>query len=338
MVTIKDIARNLGISYSTVSRCLNNNPNVSEKTKKKVVEEANRLGFHFNVNARNLAKKETNRIGVIFSNNFNHQDTRKFFSDIMDSSINSIETNKYDFIIQPNNNISGDSNVYKMVNGQMVDGLVIVSQSIKKEEYDFLKDNNFPHVFIYFKPSFIGEVDNFFWDDNVYGGYIATKHLIDHGHKDIITVTSDDKSSKMHEDRTKGYLNAMEEANLKTEVIKSKMDFESQVEFLEKYIDKIKKASAIFVQQDVPAISIIQELKTTYGINVPEDISIIGYNNIELISYFRSHLSTIDDPREQVIKNGVDSLVNIINKKSTEHIPRKLYPRLIIRNIVKRIK
>ena len=165
----------------------------------------------------------------------------------------------------------------------------------------------------------------------MYGGYIATKHLIDHGHKDIITVTSDDKSSKMHEDRTKGYLNAMEEANLKTEVIKSKMDFESQVEFLEKYIDKIKKASAIFVQQDVPAISIIQELKTTYGINVPEDISI-------LISYFRSHLSTIDDPREQVIKNGVDSLVNIINKKSTEHIPRKLYPRLIIRNSVKRIK
>ncbi len=57
MVTIKDIARNLGISYSTVSRCLNNNPNVSEK-KKKVVEEANRLGFHFNVNARNLAKKK----------------------------------------------------------------------------------------------------------------------------------------------------------------------------------------------------------------------------------------------------------------------------------------
>ncbi len=56
MVTIKDIARNLGISYSTVSRCLNNNPNVSEN-KKKVVEEANRLGFHFNVNARNLAKR-----------------------------------------------------------------------------------------------------------------------------------------------------------------------------------------------------------------------------------------------------------------------------------------
>lgn len=70
----------------------------------------------------------------------------------MDSSINSIETNKYDFIIQPNNNISGDSNVYKMVNGQMVDGLVIVSQSIKRRVW-FLKDNNFPHVFIYFKPS-----------------------------------------------------------------------------------------------------------------------------------------------------------------------------------------
>jgi len=116
-----DIAKNLGISYSTVSRCLNSCPNVSEETKRRVEEEADRLGFHFNVNARNLVKKSTNTIGVVFSNNFNDRDMRRFFSDAMESSIRSIESTKYDFIIQPNNNISGESNIYKLVNGQMVD-------------------------------------------------------------------------------------------------------------------------------------------------------------------------------------------------------------------------
>lgn len=72
MVIIKDIVRNLGISYLIVFRCLNNNFNVFEKIKKKVVEEVNRLGFYFNVNVRNLVKKEINRIGVIFLNNFNY--------------------------------------------------------------------------------------------------------------------------------------------------------------------------------------------------------------------------------------------------------------------------
>ncbi|KKY00585.1 LacI family transcriptional regulator [Paraclostridium benzoelyticum] len=336
MVTIKDIAKNLGVSYSTVSRCLNDSPSVSEKTKKKVQEEALRLGFHFNVNARNLVKQETNTIGVIFSDNFNDRDMRKFFGDIMESSINAIEFNKYDFIIQPNHNIRGNSNIYKMVNGRMVDGLVIVSRSITKEEYDFLINSKIPHVFIYFKPLFIeGEMDNFFWDDNEYGGYIATKYLINHGHKKILTITSDDDSLTMYKDRTKGYLNAINEANLIPDIIRVRMDFDSQIELVKNNIDKIKNSTAIFVQQDTPAISIIQELKTVYNIEIPKDISIVGYNNIELISYFKTDLTTVDDPREEVIKNGIDVLVNKINKKEDKHIIRKLYPRIIKRSSVR---
>ncbi|WP_315168800.1 LacI family DNA-binding transcriptional regulator [Metaclostridioides mangenotii] len=338
MVTIKDIAKNLGISYSTVSRCLNSCPNVSEETKRRVEEEADRLGFHFNVNARNLVKKSTNTIGVVFSNNFNDRDMRRFFSDAMESSIRSIESTKYDFIIQPNNNISGESNIYKLVNGQMVDALLIVSKDLTEKEYEFLNKNDFPHAYMFFKPKYyLEEKNNYFWDDNEYGGYISTQHLIKKSHTKILTITSTDKTSDMYIGRTSGYLKAMEDANLEPHIMENSMDFESQVEFVSRNIEEIKKYSAIFIQQDIPAISINQELKLSHNIRVPDDISIITYNNIELIDYFKSELTTIDDKRETVVKNAADYLVEAINKNPGDKIARVQYPSIIERSSVKAI-
>lgn len=336
MVTIKDIAKNLGISYSTVSRCLNSCPNVSEETKRRVEEEAERLGFHFNVNARNLVKKSTNTIGVVFSNNFNDKDMRRFFSDAMESSIRSIESNKYDFIIQPNNNIQGESNIYKLVNGQMVDALLIVSTDLTEKEYEFLNKSGFPHAYVFFKPKYyIEEKNNYFWDDNEYGGYISTKYLIDKNHKDILTITSTDKCIDMYTDRTKGYLRAMEEANLTPNIIETDMNFESQIKFVEENLEEIKKYSALFIQQDIPAISISQELKFVHNVKVPEDISIITYNDIEMIEYFKSDLTTINDTREEVVKNATDYIVEAINKNKDESIERVKYSSIIERGSVK---
>ena len=96
-MTIKDIAKNLNVSYSTVSLSLNNDPRVAEKTKKRVIEEAERLGFTFNANARSLVTKKTNRIGIIFSDNFNAPDYRWFFNEIETYSTRAVENCGYDF-------------------------------------------------------------------------------------------------------------------------------------------------------------------------------------------------------------------------------------------------
>ena len=104
-MTIKDIAKNLNVSYSTVSLSLNNDPRVAEKTKKRVIEEAERLGFTFNANARSLVTKKTNRIGIVFSDNFNAPDYRWFFNEIETYSTRAVENCGYDFLIQPNKNI-----------------------------------------------------------------------------------------------------------------------------------------------------------------------------------------------------------------------------------------
>lgn len=183
-MTIKDIAKNLNVSYSTVSLSLNNDPRVAEKTKKRVIEEAERLGFTFNANARSLVTKKTNRIGIVFSDNFNAPDYRWFFNEIETYSTRAVENCGYDFLIQPNKNIHSQSNILRMVNGKMVDGLVIFSKTLTEAEYKFLSDAGIPYVYVYFKPSFSADIpDHFFWDDNRKGGYWATKHLLEHGHR-----------------------------------------------------------------------------------------------------------------------------------------------------------
>ena len=338
-MTIKDIARNLGISYSTVSRALNDDPKVSSKTKKKVQEEATRVGFAFNINARNLVKKKTNTIGVVFSNNFNLTDYRWFYNEMEFNLIENIVKYEYDFLIQPNTNIKNESNIYKMVNGQKVDGIVIASKQITKEEYEFLEKSKIPYVFLYFKPTYINEnIENIFFDDNEYGGYIATKYLIELGHREILTISTNDKDLRMYDERTLGYEKAMKEANLKPKVIKTHMNFESQPQLIKSHLKEIQNASAIFAQQDLVALSIVQTLKRDYDMVIPEDLSIIGYNNIDLIKYLDIDLDTIKDPRAEVIENCVEYLVAKINKKERSDIPNKLYPKLIQRGTTQSIK
>ena len=334
-MTIKDIAKNLNVSYSTVSLSLNNDPRVAEKTKKRVIEEAERLGFTFNANARSLVTKKTNRIGIVFSDNFNAPDYRWFFNEIETYSTRAVENCGYDFLIQPNKNIHSQSNILRMVNGKMVDGLVIFSKTLTEAEYKFLSDADIPYVYVYFKPSFSADIpDHFFWDDNRKGGYWATKHLLEHGHRKILTIRSNDPELKMYDDRTAGYMEAMAEYGAEPAVLTARMDFESQKEFVRQNIEYIRKFTGIFSQQDLPALSIVQQLKKYYGMDVPEDLSIVGYNDIELIHYLDIPLDTIADPREEVITNAVNSLVCRIEGRE-DLSSRKIYPRLITRGSVR---
>lgn len=333
-MTIKDIARNLDVSYSTVSLSLNNDPRVAEKTKQRVLEEAERLGFTFNANARSLVTKKTNRIGIVFSDNFNTPDYRWFFNEIETYSTRAVENSGFDFFIQPNKNIQGQSNILRMVNGKMVDGLVIFSKTLTEAEYNFLCNCGMPYVYVYFKPSFVeGLPDNFFWDDNKKGGYWATRHLLEHGHRKILTIRSNDAELKMYDDRTEGYLEAMREYGAEPAILAARMDFESQREFVKQNIDYIREFTAVFSQQDQPALAIVQQLQKHYGISVPRDLSMVGYNDIELIRYLDIPLDTMADPREEVITNAVNSLVSRIEKKE-DTSPRILYPHLVIRGSV----
>lgn len=335
-MTIKTIAENLGVSYSTVSRCLNNDPRVSEKTRQRVLEEARRTGFTFNMNARSLVKKKSERIGIIFSDNFNTKDYRWLFNEIETYSTREIEKNGYDYIIQPLRTHNGISNIYRLINSRLVDGLIIFAKDVTEDEYRFLKENNFPHVFVYFKPECHDEsLGNFFCDDSEYGGYLATNYLIENGHKKILTVTTNNPQQKLYRGRTEGYLKAMSKAGLSPEILSVEMEFLSAKSWYPKYKDYLMSFTGIFFQRDLPALSVIQELNKDQ-IYVPKDISIIGYNNIDLIDYLDIPLDVIWDLREELIENAISYLISVIEKKE-DTFARLVRPTLVTRNSVKKL-
>ena len=333
-MTIKNIAENLGISCSTVSRCLNNDPKVSEKTRQRVIAEAQRIGFVFNVNARSLITKKTQRIGLVFSNCFNAVDFRWFFNQIETYATTAVEAHNYDYLIQPNNNHNGLSNIARMVSGKMVDGLAIFSRDVTEADMRLLIEQKIPHVFVYYLPADSVNEGNFFYTSNKTGGYLATKDLIEQGHKRILTIRSNDPLQKMYELRTLGYLQAMEEAGLEPHILKVPMGFDSCKEGIIEQLDDIRKNySAVFCQQSHPALSMIQEMKKR-GIRVPDDISIIGYDDLDLIRYMEIPLDVVLDSKKTVICNAIDSLVAQID--GTEDLcPRRYEPTLLRRGSVK---
>lgn len=336
-VTIKDLAQNLGVSFSTVSKCLNNDPNVSQKTKMRVLEEARRTGFTFNTNARGLVTKKTDRIGILFSNNFNRKEYRWFFSQLEMYATRAIEEQGYDFFIQPHKNMRGESNLIRMVNGGMVDGLVVFSRDVTQEEYEFLERKQFPCTYCYYNPLFLPEIHpNLFWDDDELGGYLATRHLIDHGHQKILTIRADDSAMKMYESRTQGYLRAMRERGFTPNIVEIAMTWPAARTLVQERLSFLKEFTAIFVQQDQPALSMMQELVYQNGISIPDDLSIVGYNNIEMIHEIGMKLDSVADPMEQDIRSAVLALVKIIAKEPEAEI-RYRKPDLVIRGSVKKI-
>lgn len=336
-MTIKDLARNLNVSYSTVSKCLNNDPKVSETTRQRVLEEARRTGFTFNANARGLVTRKTNRIGILFSNNFNRKEYRWFFGQLEMYTTRAIEEQGYDFFIQPHKNIRGESNLIRMVNGGLIDGLVIFSRDVTAEEYELLESKNFPSTYCYYNPVFLKETHpNLFWDDDEWGGYMATKYLLENGHRKILTIRADDSAMKMYEARTNGYQRAMREYDCIPSVVEIPMTFTAARILVDERLEYIKNFTAIFVQQDQPALSIMQHLKYRKGVNVPADISIVGYNNIEMIRDLDQPLDTIADPMEQVIRSSIQALIKFVQKEPETEV-RQRRPELVVRGSVRKI-
>lgn len=337
-MTIKDLAKNLNVSYSTVSKCLNNDPKVSEVTRQRVLQEAQRVGFTFNSNARGLVTRKTNRIGILFANNFNLKEYRWFFGQLEMYATRAIEENGFDFFIQPHKNIRGESNLIRMVNGGMIDGIVIFSRDVTEEEYELLASKDFPCTYVYYNPVFLKEDHpNLFWDDDELGGYLATKYLIEKGHSRILTIRSSDSAMKMYEARTQGYLRAMREHDLIPTVAEIPMNFEAARNLVQERFEFIRSFTALFVQQDQPALSIMQQLEFYKGLKVPEDISIIGYNNIDMIHDLNMALDTMADPMEQDIRSAITALAKMI-KKEPENEIRKRIPELVIRGSVMDIR
>lgn len=335
-ITIHDIAKELNIDSSTVSRALSNNPRVKQKTKDMVLEKANELGYQRNLLASSLRNNKTNTIGVIVP-----RISRHFFS----SAIAGIEETAYEagynvIICQSLEQLNREQKIANTLSANRVDG-VLISISMETTDTNYLqifKKNGTPLVFFDRHCDVPGN-SNVVIDD-FQGGFEATEHLILQGCKKIAHF-SGPQELEIYKNRFKGYKSALEKHNIKLDnnlVISSKLMEIDGIESAKKLLSQPITIDGIFSSNDTAAISALQYLKGE-GIKIPEDIAIVGFSNEPISSVIEPSLTTIDQPGFEMGKIAANLLLAQINDKPGTIIAETimLKPVLIKRNSSKKI-
>lgn len=335
-ITIHDIAKELNIDSSTVSRALSNNPRVKQKTKDRILEKANELGYQRNLLASSLRNNKTNTIGVIVP-----RISRHFFS----SAIAGIEETAYEagynvIICQSLEQLNREQKIANTLSANRVDG-VLISVSMETTDTDYLqifKKNGTPLVFFDRHCDIPGN-SNVVIDD-FQGGFDATEHLILQGCKKIAHF-SGPQELEIYKNRFKGYKSALEKYNIELDnnlVISSKLMEIDGIESAKKLLSLPKPIDGIFSSNDTAAISALQYLKGE-SIKIPEDIAIVGFSNEPISSVIEPSLTTIDQPGFEMGKIAANLLLAQINAKPGTIVAETiiLKPVLIKRNSSKRL-
>jgi LacI family transcriptional regulator len=313
--TIHDIAKKLNIAASTVSRALNNNPIISEPTRKLIEKTAKEMGYRPNILAANFRTKKTHMIGVVLP-----LINRHFFSSVI-SGIEEVAYNRgfAVTISQSNDNFEKEEKIVQTLFSNRVDGL-IVSIGMKTQSFDHFKlfsERNVPLVFFDRVVEEI-EADKIVVDD-YRGGFKATEHLIKQGGTRIAHIGGP-LNIKIYQDRLAGFNDAMEKAGLPVEksmLIHNSLTRTDGTNAIKKLLQNKIKPDAIFCANDTTALSVIIYLREK-GIKVPDDISIVGFSNEPFSEVVTPSISTIKQPGFEMGKKAADLLIRQIKNKDKD--------------------
>ena len=253
MINIRDIARIAGVGVSTVSRVINNHPDVKEQTRERVLEVIKENNYIPNNSARNLKKNNTNNIGVLIKGVFN-----PFFSEMLDSISKRISKAGYSMILEHHDYLSDDemNNLISMIKEKRLQGVICLGGNFTEVKNDDFEDINVPVVLTSINHKYGKEFSNFssVSIDNEKSAYSATKYLIDCGHKNIALMLGDEYDIGIGHLREAGYLKALSDNNIKFNKeyrILGNYDYRGAYDETNKLIKKHSGVPAIF------AISVI---------------------------------------------------------------------------------
>ena len=335
-VTIYDLADKLNISIATVSRGLKNDPVVNKKTKKKIFELAEKMGYRSNLFARNLRNQRTETIGVIVPR------LNSYFMSTVIAGIESVANSEgYNLIIsQSSESEQKEKMSAKTMFNSRVDGL-LVSLSYDTNDishFDQFIKKNIPVIFFD-----RGEQHDNFTNvliDNRKAAYEATKHLIEQGCTRIVHITAKPKRN-VYVDRLKGYKQALAENNIdfKDEyLIIGKLSLEDGIEAATVIQKMDPLPDGVLVANDNCAVGCMLALKQA-GLRIPEDIAFAGFNNDPVSKVIEPNLTTINYPGYEMGEVAARNLINHLNGTSPIHTTNTIVLRseLIIRASSQRI-
>ncbi len=333
MATIKDVARLAGVSTTTVSHVINKTRFVAEVTQEKVMEAVRQLNYSPSAVARSLKCNSTRSIGMLVT-----QSTNPFFSEVIDGVESYCYRQGYTLILCNTGGIYEKQKEYiRMLAEKRVDGILVMCSDLTEELLNVLDSySDIPKVIMDWGP-LTSQADKII-DNSEEGGYLATKYLIQNGHKDIACLSGHFTKAACQE-RIQGYRRAMNEADLPINedwILEGNFECDTAVLAADKIIAMDNKPTAVFCFNDTMALGLMSRLQQR-GIRVPEDISVIGYDNIEISEYFSPPLTTIHQPKRRVGKNAFEILLQRIKNKEHERRVFEMHPEIVERDSVKKI-
>ncbi|HCG6641337.1 substrate-binding domain-containing protein [Vibrio parahaemolyticus] len=332
MATMKDIAKLAGVSTSTVSHVINKTRFVSEEISERVNNAAKELNYYApSALARSLKVNRTKTIGMLVTTS-----TNPFFGEVVKGVERSCYHKGYSLILC---NTEGDNErMRQSINTLLqkrVDGLILMCSSLEGERIDvFERYPDIPVVVMDWGPMLF--TSDKIQDNSLRGGYLAAKYLIDCGHTEIGCITGP-LIKHQAQMRYEGYKRAMNEAGLEFNanwIIESDFECEGGYQAFKKMAERGTLPSSIFVSNDMMAMGVINAANEL-GIKVPDDLSIIGYDDIHIAKFMSPALTTIHQPKYRLGQAAVETLVRRLDDKSNEAQVVQLEPTLVIRNSVK---
>lgn len=330
-VTIKDIAKLANVSHTTVSRALNNSPYINEETKSKIKALAKELNYVPNYNAKSLVLLKSYVIGVFFSS-ISEGTSDAFFHEIV-KGVNKVIDKEYNLVIR-----GIDQYQYSHpIDNKNFDGIIVVSQ--RKEDDEFIKtiiEKNIPTVVI----NRVVDIDNIvnIVSNDTKGSYDAVDYFIKNNHRRIALIQgNDDFESSVY--RKKGYIDALNDNNIKINedyIMTGKYTLESGYENMKKLLNLSKRPTAVFCANDDIAVGAMKAINES-GLNVPDDISIIGFDNSNFCNYVTPTLSSVRKDSLMMSEIGGINLLNIIKNKPVKNQRSYIESTLVIRKSVKKL-
>ena len=338
-VNIKDVAKLANVSISTVSRVINNAPNLKPETRKAVEDAIKKLNYIPNRVAQNLGGKYFNSIGVLSTRSSNQAFDNPYFSIALQSISQVCENYNHEIMLNFSSNEKQElEKCLSMINGKVVKGFILLSSRLNHVLVEKLIELNFPFVVI-------GKVLNeelankvYTVDtDNLKDSKEAVNYLISLNHRTIGCIHAPLKYV-VSKERLDGYIEAHKENNLPVNyslVADGGYTINDAYEATKKILNGPVRPTAIFATDDIKGFGVFKALNEA-GLRIPEDISLIGHNNYDIAELIQPPLTTIDVPIQQLGTIAAEILFDLINGKQ----PQKrtiLETKLIIRKSCRKI-
>ena len=325
-VTIKDVAKALNCSVSTVSRAFNDKYDIRPETRKRVLKTAKAMGYHPNPIAQKLIKQRSFNVGLVVP-----ELETAFFPRVIIGAQEILHQNNYQtLVMQSSESWEMELKNVKTLVDNMVDGLII-SLSSEDQNLDYyygLIERKMPIVFFNRVAEELNASKVLFEDYK--WAFFATEHLITQGAKNIVHLSSDQKLSLVR-NRIAGFRKAHLKYKMEPgKIVRCGMSVEDGEVAARTMIEKNEIPEAIFAASDLCAIGAMKTFKG-HGLKIPKDVRIVGFSESRLASYVDPPLSSVSQPTELIGKTAAELLLNQIDKQVFVPQTVVLNGRLVIR-------